>query len=388
MKICIVHNEYGKFSGEEAVVKNLLQLLKEQGHQVRYFNRSSAEIQDIRIGKFLAFFSGLYSFSSRKMMRRCLKEFKPDIVHIHNLFPFISPSVLGVCRSIGVPVVMTVHNYRLICPTGLHLSYGRICEKCRNGNEYWCVLKNCEKNIFKSIGYALRNAVARKLKLFKKNVSLYICLSDFQRQKLIRDGFPVARCEVLPNMIGCKEKELQVHSSDYVGYVGRVSPEKGVSTLLEVAQKYPTITFRAAGSYEKMPYLPSDSPDNFRFLGHLQKDATNSFFSESKIIVLCSVWYEGFPMILVEAMLHGKPVIASRIGGIPEIVEDGITGLLFEPGNADDLGKKIEYLWDQPELCKKMGAAGRQKASKEYSADVYYNRLMSLYDKARKTCNN
>ncbi|MBW2647986.1 MAG: glycosyltransferase [Deltaproteobacteria bacterium] len=203
MKILTVHNEYGKFSGEEAVVQSLSRLFAEHGHEVRYFSRSSAEIPGMRLGNIRAFFSGIYSFSSKKAMSRCLQEFKPDIVHVHNVFPLISPSVLGVCRRAGVPVVMAVHNYRLVCPNGLHMTHGRVCEKCCGGREYWCVLRNCEGNPLKSIGYALRNYVARKLRLFKKNVTMYTCLTKFQKERLIKEGFNPARCSVIPNMSTC-----------------------------------------------------------------------------------------------------------------------------------------------------------------------------------------
>ncbi len=180
MRILVIHNDYGKFSGEEHVVESLSHLLKDNSYEVVHFSRSSAELYQTRSGKIRAFFSGIYSFSSKKAMRRLLVEYKPDIAHVHNLFPLISPSVLGECRKAGVPVVMTVHNYRLICPNGLFMTNGRICKKCCSGREYWCILRNCEKNLFKSIGYALRNYIARTLRFFLDNVIMYLCITEFQ----------------------------------------------------------------------------------------------------------------------------------------------------------------------------------------------------------------
>jgi glycosyltransferase involved in cell wall biosynthesis len=389
MKVCIVHNEYGIFSGEEAVVHNLQTLLKNNRHQVFYFQRTSSEIPGMRMGKVRAFFSGLFSFSSKKAMHRCIQKFEPDVVHVHNLFPLISASVLGVCRRAGVPVVMSVHNYRLMCPNGLLMTKGRICEKCCGGREYWCVLKNCENNLFKSIGYALRSAVTRKLRMFKDNVSIFACLSDFQRKKIIEDGFPEKQCVVLPNMVMWNEKkEDTISGGEYVAYVGRISPEKGVETLIEAARNCPAITFKAAGNYDRMQHLPAAAPGNFQFLGILKKGDVNCFISGSRIVIFCSVCFETFGVTMVEAMLQGKPVVASRLGGIPEIVEDGKTGLLFEAGNAEDLKQKVEYLWNRPELCKKMGAAGRDKALSEYSAETYYQRLMTIYEQAGQSCGN
>jgi len=381
MKIAIVHNEYGKFSGEEAVVAGQIELLTGQNHSVVRFTRSSAEISTMFLGQLQAFFCGIYNPFARKKFRAFLQQQKPDIVHIHNLYPLISPAILSVCREMGLPVVMTVHNYRLICPNGLFMSKGEICECCRGGREYWCVLKNCEDSFTKSLGYALRNAVARWMNLYLDNVNILAVLTKFQGKKLIEQGFAPERIVVVPNMspfVG----EGNDQPGDYIGYVGRISPEKGVSTLIEVAGQYPQILFKAAGNYEKCPELLDFTSNNFQFLGQLNREAVFDFFVESRVIVLCSTWYEGFPMILIEAMLHGKPVIASRLGGIPEIVDDGKTGLLFEAGNAVDLAEKIKYLWDNPQLCRRMGEAGREKALREYSSEKYYQRLMKVYEKA------
>ena len=378
MKVLIVHNDYGKFSGEEAVVESTVRLLVEKGHKVLRFTRSSEEIPNMPFGKTRAFFSSIYSFSSKKLMRKLLAEHEPDVVHIHNLFPLISPSVLGECRKAGVPVVMTVHNYRLICPCGLFMSKGRVCEKCSGGKEWWCFFKNCENNIPKSLGYSLRNYVAGKFKFYKDNVTIYACLTEFQRQKLIENGFAPERICVIPNMADSQVASDHI-VGNYVAFVGRLSKEKGIKLLNEAASKLPEIAVQLAGqnSIPNMNYAP-----NMKCVGSLEKGKLNSFYCNSKFLVLPSICYEGFPMVLVEAMMSGKPVIASRIGGIPEIVDNGITGLLFEPGNADDLAEKINYLWNRPDLCRQMGQAARQKALREYTPAKYYERLMAVYRKA------
>ena len=382
MKILITHNSYGKFSGEEAVVAAQKKLLTNNGHEVIGFDRSSAEIPAMKFGKLRALFSGIYSFSSRRQLRTLLARHKPDIVHIHNLYPLISPSILPECKRVGVPVVMTVHNYRLVCPNGLHMTDGKVCEKCCDGREYQCLLNNCEGSLFKSLGYFLRNYVARKLKLYKDNVTMYACLSEFQKQRLIDVGFATDQLAVIPNMTNVSEGDNKNVLGDYIGFIGRISPEKSIDTLISAAKINNDIPFKAAGEYDLMPHLPEQAPDNFEFLGNIPNENTPAFYQNSRFIVLCSTWFEGFPMILVEAMMQGKPVIASRIGGIPEIVDDGVTGLLFEPGNADDLAKKICYLWNNPSVCKQMGQAGREKTLSQYSPEKYYQRLMAVYRKA------
>jgi glycosyltransferase involved in cell wall biosynthesis len=151
---------------------------------------------------------------------------------------------------------------------------------------------------------------------------------------------------------------------------------------MKAADENIPIPFKVAGAYHRLPELPHLAPSNFEFLGHLNSGKLKSFYASCRLIVLPSIGFEAFPIVLVEAMLNGKPVVCSRIGGLPEIVEDGVTGLLFEPGNAKDLADKIRYLWDRPDLCTKMGRAGREKAMREYSPDKYYERLMTAYRKA------
>ena len=387
MRVLIVHNNYGGFSGEEAVVEGQAMLLRAHGHEVAFFRRRSAAIGDTFLGRTGAFFSGVYSFSSKGAMRRVLASCKPDVVHVHNVFPLISPSVLGVCRATGVPIVMTVHNYRLVCPNGLHMPKGRnqICERCCGGREYWCAIRNCEDNRFKSIGYALRNYVARRWGFFRNNVTLFSCLTRFQRNRLIAEGYLEETLRVLPNMVLTDPGETVVPKIGcYAGFAGRMSPEKGVDLLLACAGRLPDIPFHLAGGGGPVSHPALRGASNISFLGVLDRNAMSGFYNNSRFLLLCSTWYEGFPMAIIEAMFHAKPIIAPRIGGIPEIVDDGITGLLFEPGSTEALTEKVRYLWCRPELCQRMGQAGREKALREYSPQEHYKRLMVIYREAMR----
>ncbi len=380
MRVCIVHNSYARRSGEEVVVDNTRRLLEEHGHEVCTLERSSAEIEHMRLGRTRAFFSGVYSRSSRRAMRQLLDERRPDVVHVHNVYPLISPSVLVACRRAGVPVVMTVHNHRLVCPNGLHFSHGEVCERCLGGREYWCVLRNCAGGVFKSIGYAVRSAIARTRRLFLDGVTLFAVLSPFQRDRLVAAGFPAERIVVIPHMVSSNGTEPAL--GDYVAYVGRVSPEKGIETLVAAAARWPRIPFKIAGSLDRLPNLPGQVPANVEFVGYLNGTSLDAFYRNSRIVVLPSTCPETFGLPLVEAMSHGKPVVASRTGGLPAVVEDGATGLLATPGDASDLAEKIGSLWEQPDLCRAMGQAGRVKAQQEHSPERYYERLMAAYERA------
>ncbi len=366
------------------MIQRIIELLQRHGHEVQRYFKDSSDIPSLLGGKARAFFSGVYSYKSRREIRLVLRSFRPDLVQIQNLFPLISPSILPQIKSHGVPIVMRISNYRLVCPNGLFLSHGSICQRCRSGREYWCALRNCENSIFKSLGYALRSWVARKMRLFLDNVTFYYAQTNFQKKCLVEEGFSENKISIIPNMVdGSIDKQNDTMGS-YVGYAGRISPEKGLYVLTEAARSCSSISFKIAGSYQRMPELLSKAPDNMEFFGHLNTEAIASFYQDCRIFVLPTICFDGFPGVLIEAMLRCTPVVCSKIGGLPDIVEDGKTGLLFEPGNSEELTKKIKYLWERPDLCAEMGALGREKALKEYSPEAYYRRLMKVYETAIK----
>ena len=374
MKIAIVHNEYGKFSGEEAVVRDQIELLKSQGHEVVTFIRSSVEISNMFFGKIQAFLCGIYNPFAVRAFREFLKQKQPDIIHIHNLFPLISPAILPECKKAGIPVVMTVHNYRLICPNGLFMNSGGICEKCSGGKEWNCVKYNCENSRLKSFGYALRNRFARFKRYYLDNVDIFAVLTEFQRQKLIKNNFPEKKIIVLANMnVDIDKVKKSINQGDYVAYAGRLSKEKGIDLIIAAAAKLPRIKFKLAGSGAEQ--FRDNAPANLEFCGYLSGDELDDFYSNCRFAVMASTWYEGFPITLLDAMACGKTVIVPDIGGLPEI-EGGIT---FPPGNISVFTEKIKELWDNPELSKKLGAKGRARALKLYSPSAYYSKLIGIY---------
>jgi glycosyltransferase involved in cell wall biosynthesis len=346
------------------------------------YSRSSAEIKDKRLGEISAFFSGIHNPFSRRVFGQFLREMRPDIVHIHNLYPFISPSILPECTAQCIPVVMTVHNFRLACPNGLLLSHGEVCHRCLGGREYWCVLRNCENDIFKSTGYALRTVAARILRRYYDNVNHFICLSAFQRNMLVKEGLPANRVTVLANPMSFTSETISSKvNHGYVAYVGRISPEKDVPTLIEAARRLGDLQFKFAGDYHRLPEVIKQKPENCEFLGQLNAEDIVQFYHNARMVVFATRCYEGFPTVLLEAMSHGLPVVCSRIGGLPEIVDDGITGLLYEPGNADELADRIRTLWQNPALCQRLGDAGRWKVNEDYAAERLLDRLLGIYEK-------
>ena len=380
MKFLMIHNDYGAPSGEEIQFYHIRKLLEDNGHETKVFTRSSEEIPAMLFGKLRAFGAGVYNPWSRKRVAKLIEEFKPDAVLVKNLYPFISPAILPVIRRAGVPIVMFVANYRLMCPNGLHMNKGQVCEKCLGGREYNCVLNNCEGNLFKSAGYALRNTVARVAGWYQDNVGAYVCASHFLRRRLIEAGFDEKKIHLSPNVV----PEVLVHPANgvstkpYVGYVGRISREKGVHTIIDAARRCPEIPFRIVGRVNDDYHLVKDLPPNVQMVGFLAGEDLSRFYAGARMTISASECFESFGMSVAEAMQHGRPVVVSRIGVFPEFVQDGVTGRLFEPGDAEGLAARVRELWANPERCEQMGRAGRAWARREYSPEMYYSRLMNV----------
>lgn len=383
VKLLQVYNQYRSlFNGEDTVVRQTAQVVEKHGGEVQMMLRSSRDIDTGLMGKASAFWSGIYSRRSYQEMARVLREDRPDVVHVHNLYPLVSPSILVACRRAGVPVVLSVHNQQLTCPTSDHLYRGKICERCVGGNEYHCVLQNCRENIFESVAYATRSFVSRRMRFFHNNVTLLIALSEFSKQRLIEAGFRDDQIVVLRNMVHQGHAPVDPTQGRYAAFAGRMSPEKGVETLIAAARGLPEINVKLAGDGPIESRLRGGLPANVQMLGCLESPAMDSLYRGARFFVLPSRSYEMCPLVILEAMSHGLPVITTRLGGQAELVEDGVTGFLFDPNDKQDLGRKMKRLWDDPELCRKFGAAGYRVARQKYGEEAYFRRLSDIYAQA------
>lgn len=381
MKVLIVHNDYGKYSGEEAVVDKMAAMLRNHGHEVAFYRLTSAGSRESLGGKVHGFAAGIYSPSGVRGMREALRRERPDVVNVHNLYPFISPAALRECNKAGVPVVMTVHNFRLVCPTGLFMRDGRPCELClQRGNEWGCIRYNCEHSRLKSLGYALRNAVARQTGAYRKNVSAYACITDFQRRKLSEAGFPPDRLCVIPNFMDSVHDVVPV--GHYVAYCGRLSREKGIDMIIEVARRHPEIPFKLAGEVRDKELL-KDIPANCRLAGYLTGADLEEFYKGAAFFVMASRWYEGFPMSILEAAQYGKPTIGPDHGGFTEIIGKGdeAIGRLFTPGDVNGLESQLVELWNDRKSVAALGRRAHDKLLREYSSEVVYGKWERLLEK-------
>ena len=383
MRVLFIHNEYAKMSGEEQSVINLTRLLTDHGHTVELLKRSSAEISDSLSGKVKSFFTGIHNPCAVKAVRRKIEEFKPDIVQIQNLYPLFSPSIIPAVKRMGVPVVMRCPNYRLFCPNGLcYDANGEICEQCFGGHEWTCFQKNCLESRVKSLGYTVRNIAARTTGRILNHVDTFIVQTDFQRRKFIQQGIPESKLAILP---GIAPKMAPPPENWPIGnnvtYIGRVSAEKGIFDFIKAAEALPQIPFVVAGSYDDFPNLPQNAPKNIQWLGFLRGDALRQAYLDARIVVVPSRCYEGFPNVIVTAMMQERPVVATELGAASTIITHDVDGRLFPFNDIDALTSSISALYHDEAACRRLALKGRESAAARFSAESVYETLIGIYEK-------
>jgi glycosyltransferase involved in cell wall biosynthesis len=382
MRILCVHNDYASPSGEEHAIGSLTDLMRSHGHEIGWFRRSSEGLHHSPSAQAKAFFAGIHNPSAARALAGELDRFRPDAVLVQNLYPLISSSIFAPLRRRKIPVVMRCPNYRVFCPNGRHLVRGHVCNLCAGlGHELWCVVRNCEESLFKSIGYAARNAAARMTGRILNGVDVFVVQSRFQREVFAARGVPLERIEIVPGLAS-EVAEPPWTVGQWVTFVGRVSDEKGIEAFIRAAKITPEIPFAVVGDDRFVPRIRERAPTNVHWRGYLGGESLDAAYAQARIVVVPSRWYEGFPNVIVQAMMRARPVIGSALGALPDIVEDGRTGLLFRPDNVDELAQKIRFLYARPGLCRQLGIAGREKALREYSPDVCYERLMAAFAKA------
>ena len=383
MKVLFVHNKYQEKGGEDAVLDAEMNLLNGHSHQV-FLAQQDNNIINSSFSRVNTFLNVTYSSKYRKWMSDELRKHEPDIVHVHNFFPLLSPSIYDACTDFNVPVVQTLHNYRLICPGALLMREGRICEKCIRGSAYQSVRHGCYKgSLVGTFAVAKMVEAHRKQKTWNNKVNVFIALTEFARAKFIDAGFPASNIRVKPNFTIDTPSTYGLETENRRGalFVGRLSQEKGINVLID-AWKDVDIPLRVAGEGPlKSAFLGLDS-GFIKPLGMLDENAVSREMRAAAFLVMPSEWYEGFPMVLVEAFSLGLPVVTSRLGGMAEIVEDGVTGLHFEAGNANDLAQKVAWMHNHPKDVLAMGLNARSVYERKYTPEKNYELLINIYQQA------
>jgi glycosyltransferase involved in cell wall biosynthesis len=377
MKILVAHNTYLHRGGEDAVAEAEVELLRSRGHEVIEYRRRNEDLADI--GRLQAAADTLWSRRTTRELGALLRTHQPALVHVHNTFPLISPSLYWAAAAAGVPVVQTLHNFRLLCPQAMLLREGRVCEDCVGHSPLAGVRHGCYR------GSRPQTAVLggmlvlhRALGTWQHKVSRFIALNEFCRAKFIEGGLPADRVVVKPNFVDLPAPPDLPRSG--LLFVGRLAPEKGVAVLADAARGLLPDTLRVAGSGPEAGLL--DQVDAITALGALSPQLVAQEMSRALALVVPSLWYENFPRILVEAFACGLPVLASRLGALAELVEDGMTGLLFEPGNAGDLAAKMKWAVTNPARMAEMGRNARALYEQRYSAAANYVQLAAIYREA------
>jgi glycosyltransferase involved in cell wall biosynthesis len=392
MKIVLVHNFYRQAGGEDVVFQGEKRLLERAGHTVIPYVRSNMELKNDSLVDSIGIVSRMiWSREARRSFAALLDAERPDLVHVHNTFMVISPSIYGACSERHIPVVMTLHNFRLLCPASSFFRAGAVCEECVHHSLFRSVLHGCYRNSRQaSAAVALTLATHRALGTWESLVTRYIALTHFAKQKFVRAGFPAERVAIKPNFADPDPGE-RTGAGEYALFIGRLDETKGTRVLLDAWKRLP----------DRYPlHVVGDGPDRqwmedrvrdwqlseVTFRGRLSHAEAVEAVKVSRFTVAPSTWFEGFPMCIVESFACGIPVLCSRLGGMSEIVEGDVTGLHFNPSDPEDLAKKVEWAWNHPLELAWMGRMARRKYETDYTAPRNYSLLMEIYDQAVAAC--
>jgi glycosyltransferase involved in cell wall biosynthesis len=377
MRVLIVHNSYQQAGGEDAVVANEHALLDGHGWETRLWTISNHGITGLW-SKVTTAIQTPYSRRARDQLARVIADFAPAVVHVHNFFPLLSPSVYDACRAAGVAVVQTLHNYRTICAGALLLRDGRPCEDCLGGSPYQAAVHGCYRaSRIGSLPVARMVDLHRRRGTWSHKVDRFIALSAFAKGKFVAAGFPADRIVVKPNFT----QDWRVGGSaarEGALYVGRLSVEKGIATLLRAYGRL-DLPLRIVGDGPQRALVESAANPRILALGWKAPGEVAREMARAAFLVFPSVWPESFGLVIIEAFCQGLPVIAARITGLEEIIADGANGLLFAAGDADDLASKVRWASAHPEEMRRMGANARRVYEEKYSAPVNLRLLTEIY---------
>jgi FkbM family methyltransferase len=387
MKIMLVHNQYQQPGGEDVAFEQERRLLERAGHRVVVYQRSNLEIEEIDAARRITLIKNIvWATDTHREFSKLLAEERPQLVHVHNTFVMISPSVYLACEQANIPVVQTLHNYRLICPAAGLFRDGHVCEECVDHSLRRSVRHGCYRNSrLATASVATMLAVHRRRHTWDEKVNAYIALTEFARSKFEQGGLPLDKLFVKPNFVD-PDPGASFDEGKYAIFVGRLSPEKQVNTLLtawkRLGNRVPLLIV-GDGPERKQLELRAAHLGLTRvcFLGRLTRQEAIGKMKDACALLVPSECYETFNLTIAEAFACGTPVICTRLGAMQEIVQDSRTGLHFNVGDADDLAAKVQWAWNHPDEMTAMGRAARLDYETKYSADRNYEILAEVYQR-------
>jgi len=376
VRVLVAHNAYQQRGGEDSVVDDEVALLRSRGAEVEVLRVHNDAIDGM--GRVALLGRTLWSRPAAAEMRARCQRFRPDVVHVHNSFPLMSPAIHWAAQAAGVPVVQTLHNFRLLCPQAMLLRDGKVCEDCVGRLPWRGALRGCYRGSkAQSTVLAGMLALHRGLGTWQRRVNRFIALNDFCRAKFVEGGLPAERVVVKPNFVDLPAPPEQAREG--LLFVGRLSPEKGLD-VLAAAARLAGQPVRVVGSGPMEAALAAEPA--LQLMGPQPMPQVLAQMQRARALVMPSVWYENFPRTLVEAWASGLPVIASRLGAMADLIEDGVTGLLFEAGNAQALADRLRWAQAHPEALAAMGQRARQHYEAHYTADINHAELLAVYGAA------
>ena len=381
--VLVIHNRYRQPGGEDTVARAEVALLRQHGHRVLEYVRDNDEIEKFGpLRKASLMLSATWNARAYAELRRLIRAEHPNVVHCHNLWPLISPAAYYACQVEGVPVVQTLHNFRLCCPAGTLFRKDAACENC-DGRLGRAIVRGCYRNSrIQTAAAALMLGTHRFLGTWEQQVDAYSVPSQFCLERVAASGIPRNKITLRPNFL-LDDPGLRSTSGDYVVFVGRLCAEKGLRQLLWAWKRLRKIPLMIVGDGplrgEAERYVERYRMGYVRFTGTLPSAETLARVKRARFLICPSVGYETFGMTVLEAAACGIATVASRLGAIPELVYEGRTGLLFDPHNNEQLAKTVEWAWSHPGDMNEMGAAARRRYLQHYTAENSYYALMRIY---------
>jgi len=386
MKILTVHNYYQQPGGEDEVFEAETELLREKGHEIIHYIDSNKRIE--KMSRVSTAVNTLWSKNAKGKMTKLLKSAKPDIVHFHNTFLLTSPSAYYACNEAQVPVVQSLHNPRLLCPSANLYRDGSVCEDCVGKTiPLPGVMHGCYRNSrTQTAVVAAMLTLHRWLKTWRDKVDAYIVFTEFYKNKFIEGGLPSEKIFLKPHFISPDPHCRGGGPGEYALFIGRLDREKGIPTLLEAWQDVGEVPLKIRGDGDLLEFVEDtigkNSLHSIDIVGRLSSEELFNLIKNARFLVWPSEgYYETFGLVAIEAFACGVPVIASRIGTLAENVKDGYTGLHFNPGDAKDLCSKVKWAWDNPEKMMEMGKNARNEYESKYTPEKNYQMLLEIYER-------
>lgn len=381
MRILTVHNHYQQLGGEDTIFQTECDLLESYGHQVIRYTKHNDQVKEMSSMALVQ--TTLWNRQVYQELRQLIRQKKPQVAHFHNTFPLISPAAYHAVKDEGVPVVQTLHNFRLLCANGLFFREGHVCEDCLGKAIPWpSVVHRCyRESQAASLGVTAMVKFHEFIKTWTQTVDTYIVYSQFALEKFLQNGIPNEKVEFKTNFL-YPVPELGTGQGGYALFVGRLSPEKGIGVFLNAWKKlHDKIPLKILGDGPLAPQVKQAAQElsGVEWLGRQPLSKVYELMGEAKFVLITSEWYETFGRVGIEAMATGTPLIVSEIGALAELVEPHYNGFRFRPGDSDDLVTQVEWIFENPEEFSRMRHSARADFEAKYTAPDNYRRLMEIY---------